>query len=215
MVLKLKHDDHPNDIVIGIDEVGIGTLFGRVYAGAVLWNDSCIDDRINNIKDSKKLSKKKRAEMKTFIEYNAISFGIGFIDNEEIDEINILNASIKAMHLAINNLIENLEKKNIKINFNRILVDGNKFITYIHKNTGFIPHTCVLKGDNTYLPIAAASILAKEYHDQYIKDLCILNPELNKYCLINNQGYGTVKHYDALKLYGPTKYHRKSFNLHL
>jgi ribonuclease HII len=215
MVLKLRHDDHPNDIVIGIDEAAKGCLLGRVYAGAVLWNEECTDERIDRIIDSKKLSRKKRAEMRKFIEDNAIAYGIGFIENEEIDQINILNASIKAMHLAINNLILDLENKNIKINFKRIIVDGNRFQTYIHKKTGFVPHSCVLKGDNIYLQIAAASILAKEHHDEYIKDLCDKNPELDRYGLRNNQSYGTKKHYEALKEFGSTKYHRKSFNLHL
>ncbi len=215
MVLKLRHDDHPNDVVLGCDEAGKGTLIGRVYASAVLWDENCIDSQIENIKDSKKISRKKRAILREFIETNAIAYGIGYIENEEIDEINILNASIKAMHLAVNNLIDNLEKKNIKINFNRLIVDGNKFQTYIHKKTGFVPHTCVLKGDNIYLPIAAASILSKEYHDEYIRDLCDKNPELDNYGLRNNQGYGTAIHYKALKEFGPTKYHRKSFNLHL
>jgi ribonuclease HII len=215
MVLLYKHPDHPNDIIIGVDEVARGCLFGRVYAGAVLWNEECTDERIDLITDSKKLSRKKRNHLRTFIEENATAFGIGFVDNEDIDEINILNASYKAMHIAINNLINQLKSKKLPINFNRILVDGNRFKTFIHKDKGFIPYTCIIKGDNLYLSIASASILAKEHHDQYINELCDKEPELEKYGLRNHVGYGTNVHYKALKLYGPTKYHRKSFNLHI
>jgi ribonuclease HII len=215
MVLLYRHPNHLDDLVIGVDEVARGCLFGRVYAGAVLWNEKFYDKNLELIKDSKKLSRKKRSQLRTFIEDNSTAFGIGYIDNQEIDEINILNASYKAMHIAINNLINNLKSKNLNINFNRILVDGNRFKSFIHKDTGFIPHTCIPKGDNLYLSIASASILAKEYHDQYIKELCDNNPELDKYGLQNNQGYGVAFHYKALKEFGPTKYHRKSFNLHL
>jgi ribonuclease HII len=215
MVLLYKHPNHPNDLIIGVDEVARGCLFGRVYASAVLWNEECTDERIEKIKDSKQLSRKKRNHLRTFIEENATAFGIGFVDSEDIDEINILNASYKAMHVAINNLINQLKSKKLPINFNRILVDGNRFKTFVHKDKGIIPHTCILKGDNLYLSIAAASILAKEHHDQYINELCNKEPELEKYGLKNNQGYGTAVHYKALKEFGSTKYHRKSFNLHI
>lgn len=210
MHLLNKLSSHPNDIIIGVDEVARGTLFGRVYAAAVLFDENYEND---GIKDSKKLSRKRRAILRKEIEQDAISYGIGYVENEEIDEINILNAAYKAMYIAINNLIKDIRDKDIVVN--RILVDGNRYKIFVYDDYGFIPHTCIEKADNLYLPVAAASILAKEYHDEYINKLCDEEPELEKYGLRNHVGYGTKKHYGALKEFGATKYHRKSFNLHL
>lgn len=215
MVLLKFHPDYPTETSIGIDESSRGCLAGRVYAAAVLWNNDVEDEKLELIKDSKKLSKKKRALMKEFIEENALAFGVGYVENDEIDRINIYHAAFKAMHNAIDNLIENMKKKGKMYKVDRLLVDGNKFTPYINKETGFIVHTCVPKGDSLYLPIAAASILAKTYHTEYIEKLCDDNPELNNYGFKTNSSYGTKKHYEALAKYGATKFHRLSFNLHI
>jgi ribonuclease HII len=129
------------------------------------------------------------------------------------------------MHISVNNLLLSVKEKNLisltenEIRNNlipiRILADGNRFNQYICHDYGFIPHTCILKGDSKYLSIAAASIIAKEYHDEYIIDLCKTDSDLEKYGLLTSMGYGTKKHYEALQKYGATKYHRLSFNLHL
>ena len=153
--------------------------------------------------------------MREFIEKNALAYGIGYIENDIIDQINILNASHKAMHLAIDNLIKKLKSQlsTEHIRIDRIIVDGNRFMPYINKTTSFIAHTCIPKGDSLYLPIAAASILAKVYHDEYIVNLCETDPDLIKYGFLQNMSYGVAKHYKALKEHGATKYHRLSFNL--
>lgn len=215
MVLLKFHPDYPTDLVIGIDEAACGCLAGRVYAAAVLWDNNVEDVKLEWIQDSKKVSKKKRTIIKSFIEKHALAFGIGFIENNEIDEINIYHAKFKAMHNAIDNLIENMKKKGKMHKIDRLLVDGNKFTPYINKETSFILHTCIPKGDSLYLPIAAASILAKVYHTEYIEKLCNDNPELDNYGFKTNSSYGTKKHYEALAKYGATKYHRLSFNLHI
>lgn len=188
---------------IGIDEAGRGPLIGRVYAGAVIWNQEIKEAPL--ITDSKKLSAKKRKIALEWIKNNVKAWGVGYAEANEIDSINILNATKLAMNRAIENL---------KINFNLyndskiLIIDGigweNKFDDYQVKS--------IVKGDATYLSIAAASIIAKEYHDEYIKELCINNPELNeKYDLENNMGYGTKKHLEGLSKYGNSIYHRKSF----
>ncbi len=214
MVLLKFHPDYPTGIVIGVDDAARGNLAGRTYAAAVLWDNDFEDEKLDWIIDSKKLSKKKRAIMKEFIEKNALAFGVGYVENDEIDRINIYHAAFKAMHIAVDNLIENMKKNNKMHKIDRLLVDGNKFNPYINKETGFIVHTCVPKGDSLYLSIAAASILAKTYHTAYIEKLCDDNPELDNYGFRQNSCYGTKKHYEAIAQYGITKYHRKSFNLH-
>ncbi len=223
MTTHNEYNDYLNiALLIGTDECARGTLIGRVYAAAVIFSKDYINE---NIKDSKKISRKKRKILKEIIEKDALAFGIGYVDSEEIDQINILNASLKAMHIAINNLLIKVKGKNLinltedQIKNNdipiRILADGNRFNQYICRDYGFIPHTCVIKGDNKYISIAAASILAKEYHDEYIIDLCKNEPDLEKYGLLSHYGYGTKKHYEALQKYGATRHHRLSFNLHL
>jgi ribonuclease HII len=155
------------------------------------------------IKDSKKLSRKKRSFLKDYIEETAISFSIGYRDNNVIDEYNILNSTHMAMHDAINNL---------NIIPELLLVDGNSFNPYYYKNT-LIDNVCIIEGDNKYISIACASILAKEYHDEYIKQLLEKDSDLCKYDWNNNVCYGTKKHLDAIKKYGITKYHRKTFGI--
>ena len=205
----MKNFHIKDKIEVGIDEAGRGSLFGRVYSAAVIWNpyiEDCFDnisDKINMIKDSKKLNKEKRNMLRKFIEHYAIDYSVSYIENDEIDKINILNSAIKSMHLSLNKL---------SITPELILVDGNQFKPYINNDTQkYIEHLCVIKGDSKYISIAAASILAKVYHDEHIDNLCKSNKDLIKYDLLNNMGYGTKKHRDAIKQYGITEYHRKSF----
>ena len=193
-----------NEFEIGIDEAGRGPLIGRVYAGAVIWGNNTIINPI--IKDSKKLSKKKRAIALEWIKSNVKAWGIGYAEPDEIDKINILEATKLAMNRAIQNLITNF---NLNPDNITLIIDGlgweNKF-NYNVKS--------IVKGDSKYYSIAAASILAKEYHDNYIKELCNNDLDLNlKYDLLNNMGYGTKKHINGIKTYGLSQYHRKTFNI--
>jgi len=189
----LKHRLIAKRLECGTDEAGRGCLAGPVTAAAVILPQDFTHDWLN---DSKQLSLKKRETLRPIIEKQAIAFGIAHIFPEEIDKINILNASILAMHIAISKL---------KIQPEYILVDGNRFKNY--KN---IKHKCVIKGDSKYMNIAAASILAKTYRDDYMKKL---HTEESHYDWINNKGYPTKKHRTAIKTYGSSIYHRKSFKL--
>ena len=157
----------------------------------------------DEIKDSKKLSRKKRNKLRHFIEENAIDFSVSFINNKIIDDINIFNATQLCMHKALDNLNTIPEL---------ILVDGNKFNPYYYNNN-LIENICIIKGDNYYKSIAAASILAKCYRDEYIEKLCSENTNLNNYDLLNNKGYGTQKHLDGLRKYGLLDIHRKTFGI--
>ena len=190
---------YSNFIEVGIDEAGRGPLMGRVYVGAVIWDDKLSSDLIN---DSKKLSKKKRKIAREWIEENALDWAVGWADAEEIDQINILQAT----RLAITRCLESLS-----ITPKHIIIDG-KFWKPFYLNGKRIYHRSIIKGDSQYYSIAAASILAKEYHDDYIKELCEENPELDrKYDWSNNMGYGTKKHLQGIERYGITQYHRKSY----
>ena len=180
-------------IEAGCDEVGRGCLCGPVVAAAVI-----IDHQFNHnlINDSKQLSFRTRIELDSYIKENVLDYSIAELSPEFIDEHNILNASIHAMHRALDQL---------KTRPELILVDGNKFHPY-----NYIPHQCVIKGDSKILSIAAASILAKNYRDQMMIQL---HEEFPEYGWNKNMGYATKTHREALKKYGPTKYHRKSFRL--
>ncbi len=194
---------HSDDYEIGIDEAGRGPLFGRVYAGAVVWGPNTKDCSL--IIDSKKLSAKKRAEALNWIKSNVLAWGVGWAEPHEIDSINILNATKLAMNRAINNLKNSF---NLKQPLNKLIIDGVGW----EKEFNDFNVISIVKGDATYLSIAAASIIAKEYHDEYIKQLCINNPDLNKkYGLESNMGYGTKKHLEGLETYGNSQYHRKTF----
>ena len=196
-----------NNTTIGVDEVGRGTLFGDVVSCAVILPEKFDDDIYLEIKDSKKLSFKKRSFLADYIKKNAIAYGIGIIKPDEIDKINILQASIKAMHLAIYEIM----KKNNKIT--KIIVDGTHFIPIIplNENDDPIEYECIPKADSIYLNVAAASIVAKDYHDKELLKLLDEDKELEKWDLRNNMGYATLKHREAINKYGIHKLHRKSF----
>lgn len=177
----------------GTDEAGRGCLAGPVTAAAVILPNNFNNTMLN---DSKQLSEKKRDILKPIIEKQALQFGVAHVFQEEIDSINILNASILAMHKSIDKLTE-------KPNF--IIVDGNRFKPY-----KTIPFETIIKGDGKYLSIAAASILAKTHRDSYMN---LIHDEFPMYNWKQNKGYPTKEHRDAIKKYGITKYHRKSFKL--
>tara|TARA_Y100000991_G_scaffold51538_1_gene37409 strand:+ start:252 stop:851 length:600 start_codon:yes stop_codon:yes gene_type:complete len=182
-----------NKIEVGCDEAGRGCLAGPVVAAAVILPKNFKHLLLN---DSKQLSEKKRDLLRTEIKEYAIAYAIGIVDHEEIDELNILNASILAMHRALDQ---------IKNPFDSILVDGNRFKKYNKTD-----HHCIIKGDGKYLSIAAASILAKTYRDDLMKKLHLEHPQ---YQWENNKGYPTKSHRAAIKKIGVSQYHRKSFRL--
>jgi ribonuclease HII len=177
----------------GCDEAGRGCLAGPVVAAAVILPSDYKNELIN---DSKKLSESKRDLLRQVIEKEAIAWAVAFVDNIEIDKINILNASILAMHLAIDQL---------KIVPGHIIVDGNRFKKYKS-----IPYTCIVKGDSKYLSIAAASILAKTHRDEYMQKIHL---EFPNYGWDKNMAYATLVHRNAIEEFGITPYHRKSFRL--
>lgn len=193
---------YKNDInEIGIDEAGRGPLIGRVYAGAVIWDN---DKEFELINDSKKLTPKKRALALKWIKENIKYWGVGYADEKEIDKINILNAT----KLAMDRAIEDLTTKCNNIKITHLLIDGTGW----EKKFKNFNVESIVKGDSLYYSIAAASIIAKEYHDMHIKELITIVPTLDeKYSLSSNMGYPTVKHFDGIKKYGITEYHRKSF----
>ena len=180
-------------IEAGCDEAGRGCLAGSVYAAAVILPADYQNDLLN---DSKQLTEKKRYELREIIERDAIAWAVGIVTPEEIDKINILNASILAMHRALDQL---------KVRPQAIIVDDNRFKKYKD-----IPHTTIVKGDGKYLSIAAASILAKTYRDDYMNQLA---KEYPQYDWLSNKGYPTKKHREAIRQFGITPYHRKSYNL--
>ena len=192
-----------NKLEVGIDEVARGCLAGPVFTAAVIWPNNLNCEWEKEIKDSKKLSKKKRNFLRYYIEENAIDFSISYKDNNVIDKYNILKSTHMAMHDAIDNL---------NVIPDLILVDGNSFNPY-YNNNELIEHLCIIGGDNKYISIACASILAKEYHDEYIRNLLIINENLKKYDWENNVCYGTKKHIEAIHKYGLSKYHRKTFGI--
>ena len=177
----------------GIDEAGRGSLAGPVTAAAVILEK---DFKNKDLNDSKKLSPKKRLELKKYIEKNALAYSVAFVNSSYIDKNNILNSTFKAMHMS-------LEGLDIRPDF--IIVDGNLFKPYRD-----LKYKCIIKGDQQYKNIAAASILAKTYRDEYMSNLHLKFPE---YDWIKNKGYGTKYHIDMIKKFGRTKYHRKSFQI--
>lgn len=182
-----------NRIEAGCDEAGRGCLAGAVYAAAVILSPDFKNEMLN---DSKQLTEKQRYALRSVIEESALAWAVGIVSPEEIDQINILNASFLAMHRAIDQL---------KIRPEHLLIDGNRFNPYPN-----IPHTTIVKGDGKYLSIAAASILAKTYRDDYMNQL---HREYPVYDWDHNKGYPTKKHRAAIAEYGISPYHRKSYNL--
>lgn len=177
----------------GCDEAGRGCYAGPVFAAAVILPKGFHHPLLN---DSKQVDPASRLILRDYIKEKATAFAVGIVSVEEIDQINILKASFLAMHRAIDQL-----KKRPKL----LLIDGNRFNAYQG-----IPHRCIVKGDATYASIAAASILAKTYRDEYMQSL---HPSFPQYDWLNNKGYGTKAHRDAIALYGLTTHHRKSFNI--
>lgn len=180
-------------IEAGCDEAGRGCLAGPVFAAAVILGNDFYNQFIN---DSKQLSEKNRNELRIFIEQNSLAFSVAYVEPRQIDEINILNASILAMHLALDGL---------NVVPEHILIDGNRFKPYKE-----IPHQCMIKGDARFVNIAAASILAKTYRDEYMGNLHNGFPHYN---WKRNKGYPTIEHRKAISEFGITDYHRKSFRL--
>jgi ribonuclease HII len=190
-MLSIKYSEYQHEC--GTDEAGRGCLAGPVTAAAVI-----LPGRFNNslLNDSKQLTEIKREHLKPIIESEALAFGVAHIYQEDIDRINILNASIRAMHKAI-------EQLSIDPDF--ITVDGNRF-----KPFNNVPHVTIIKGDSKYMNIAAASVLAKTYRDAYMNEI---HEEFPMYNWRQNKGYPTREHREAIQQYGTTKYHRKSFKL--
>ena len=189
----LKSHYYEDLIEAGCDEAGRGCLAGSVYAAAVILPSDYQNELLN---DSKKLTAKKRYALREEIERDAIAWAVGIITPEEIDKINILNASFLAMHRALDQL---------KVRPEAVIVDGNRFKPYQN-----LPSTTIVKGDGKYLSIAAASILAKTYRDDYMLSLA---EEYPQYDWQSNMGYPTKKHRQAIREHGITPYHRKSYNL--
>ena len=189
----LKSHYYESLIEAGCDEAGRGCLAGSVYAAAVILPPDYQNELLN---DSKKLTAKKRYALREEIERNAIAWAVGIVTPEEIDKINILNASFLAMHRALDQL---------KVRPEAVIVDGNRFKPYQD-----LPSTTIVKGDGKYLSIAAASILAKTYRDDYMLSLA---EEYPQYDWQSNMGYPTKKHRQAIREHGITPYHRKSYNL--
>ncbi len=200
----------------GCDEAGRGCLAGSVYAAAVILPPDYQNELLN---DSKQLTEHRRYQLRDVIQHDAVAWAVGIVTPEEIDHINILNASILAMHRALDQLTVRPEA---------IIVDGNRFKPYYEPSTlhaqpstlnaqpstlnaqPSTPHTCIVKGDAKYLSIAAASVLAKTYRDDYMNHLA---EEYPQYDWQSNKGYPTKKHRDAIRQYGITPYHRRSYNL--
>ena len=180
-------------IEAGCDEAGRGCLAGSVYAAAVILPDGYENELLN---DSKQLTEKKRYLLREIIQRDAVAWAVGVVTPEEIDKINILNASILAMHRALDQL---------QVRPQAVIVDGNRFKKYQD-----LPHTTIVKGDGKYLSIAAASILAKTYRDDYMNELAEKYPY---YDWASNKGYPTKKHREAIRQYGTSPYHRMSYNL--
>jgi len=189
----LKNFYIKKQVEAGCDEAGRGCYAGPVFAAAVILPPKFYHEDLN---DSKQVPAEKREELRLYIEEKAVCYAVGMVDNDEIDSINILRASFKAMHKALDELT---------VTPAALLIDGNRFVAY--KN---IPHYCIVQGDGIYASIAAASILAKTYRDAYMNQL---HDEFPQYNWHKNKGYGTLEHRKAIEEHGLCKYHRRSFNI--
>jgi ribonuclease HII len=202
--VKFYHD--PTNIEVGLDECARGCLFGRTYTAAVIWNPEFLNSvqedpeyaLIHAIRDSKKMTPRKRKQVSEFIKEHCLDYSIQWADEREIDKTNILKAVQRCFHTCLDSL---------NITPDKIFVDGTVFYRY-----KYIPYECIEQGDNHYLNIASASILAKVAHDEYIADLCDKHPELiERYDIARNMGYGTKNHLDGIANYGITPFHRRTF----
>ena len=191
--MLLKYFSKEAKIEAGCDEAGRGCLAGPVFAAAVILAPGYQNADLN---DSKRLSARSREILRLVVERDALAFGVGLVDEKEIDQINILNASFLAMHRALAQLMTRPE---------HLIIDGNRFKPYLN-----IPHSCIVKGDGKYASIAAASILAKTYRDEFMSGL---HQEYPVYGWERNMGYPTRAHRKAVLEYGPSPYHRRSFRL--
>lgn len=211
-MLSISYLKDDNCLEIGVDEVGRGPMFGRVYTAAVILpKDNSFDH--SKMKDSKKFhSKKKIKEVSDYIKEKSIAWSISWEDEKTIDDVNIRNATHLSMHKAIKDIYK-------EDNNTLLLIDGNDFKPFVvfDKSQELlvqVPHVTIEGGDNKYTSIAAASILAKVARDEYIQDLCKENPLLiERYDIENNKGYGTKKHLDGIMKYGITEWHRKTFGI--
>ena len=203
-IIMLKSYLYKDTLEVGLDEAGRGPLFGRVYVAAVILPpDDSFDHSL--IMDSKKLTEKNRLIAFDYIKENAIDWVVHYKEAEYIDKHNIFAANYHAMHEALDKLL---------VKPDHILVDGNYFKHYMHSDGDYISHTTIVKGDQQYTSIAAASILAKVSRDNYILELCDKYPQLDEYYnMRSNKGYGAKKHMEGIKKYGITKWHRKSYGL--
>jgi ribonuclease HII len=202
MKKQLEPFYNPDKLEAGIDEAGRGPLFGRLYVGAAIL--PLEDYQHSLMRDSKKLSERKRLIAYDYIKENAIDYAVHFVSAVEIDLHNILQSTLNGMHKALDKLL---------VTPDQLLVDGSCFNPYM-KCDKLIPFRCFHGGDDKYTPIAAASILAKVEHDKYIEEICKNNPELDeKYGLLSNKGYGTQQHIVGIKEHGISEWHRKSFGI--
>lgn len=209
---NLKQSDGTK-LEVGIDEAGRGCLAGPVVAGAVIMplidfedeNSEFDIDILKMIKDSKKMTKGNRDICRQYIEEIAIDYGVGIADNKEVDSMNILRATHKAMHRALNEL---------NITPDMIYIDGNSFTDYYDDDNEIIDYQCIIGGDDKYFNIACASILAKEYHDKIIREFVEKDPNLDiRYDWLSNVCYGTQRHRDGIEEWGISKFHRQSFGI--
>lgn len=197
-------DDDKDILEAGIDEAGRGCLAGRVYTAAVILPDEFPDNTYLQINDSKQLTATKREELRRYIEQHAVAFNVEYADTDEIEEKNILHATIAAMHRCV---------RNLRTEPDNLVVDGNYFKQYTDKNGIIIPYQTVKKGDTKYRNIAAASILAKVYHDEHVIEMLEKNPDYEKYGWRKNMCYATKQHREAIAVHGITEFHRKSFGI--
>lgn len=212
--LFVHQNVNPSLLEIGIDEAGKGPMFGRVYAAAVILPKDRSDFQFDELRDSKKItSAKKLNKIAEYIKEHVTAWAVCYEDEETIDNINIRQATFKAMHNAIDKVMSKLSKDD-KV---QLLVDGNDFKPYMFMNGTMltpIVHTCYEGGDNKFAAIAAASILAKTERDKYILDLCENHPELKeRYSIDSNKGYGTKKHMQGIQEFGITKWHRRTYGI--
>ncbi len=205
----LKPFQEPHRIEIGIDEAGAGTFFGSLFVAGVILPQN-IEELIEEdgkvvIRDSKKMTQKRREYAEEFIKKNAVEWHIVEKSSEEVDDLNILRARLTGFHDVI---------KSFQMKPEKILVDGDKFERYVDEETNEeIESECVIEGDNTYLCIAAASILAKTAQMRHIEEMVEEHPEVKKYDIHNNHGYGTARHINGIKEHGVTPWHRLSFGI--